>query len=341
MKPKVVITHWVHPEVIETLSETSEVIANASRQTLPREEVLRRARDASALMAFMPDLIDAAFLDACPDLRIVAGALKGYDNLDAVACEERGIWLTIVPDLLTSATAELTHGLMIALARNLLPSDRYLRIGGFRGWEPRFYGAGVDGSTVGIVGMGAVGQALAKRLLGYEANVIYYDQRRLDSEAETRLRTSYSELNELLGTSDFVAAILPLVEDTLHFFNEETLARMKPGAYLINTGRGSTVDERAVARALERNRLAGYAADVYELEDWARSDRPRELPPELVANETRTLLTTHIGSAVEGTRFEIAMEAARNILHALRGETPDGAVNRPKTICQSSTSRQS
>lgn len=331
VKPKVVLTHWVHPKVIERLSETCEVIANASRETLPREEVIRRAQDASALMAFMPDLVDASFLDACPVLRVVAGALKGCDNLDAAACAERGVWLTIVPDLLTIPTAELTHGLMIALARNLLPSDRYLRSGDFRGWEPRFYGAGLDGSTVGIVGMGAVGQALAKRLLGYDAKVIYHDRRRLDPEAEAHLRISYSELDELLETSDFVAAILPLTEDTLHFFNDETLARMKPGAFLVNTGRGSTVDEEAVARALGQGRLAGYAADVYQFEDRARKDRPRHIPPELVADEARTLLTSHIGSAVEGVRFEIAMEAAHNILQALRGETPDGAVNRPES----------
>lgn len=329
MKPKAVLTHWVHPEIIEFLSQTCEVVPNTTRDTLPRDEILSRARDAAALMAFMPDCIDGAFLDACPELRIVAGALKGYDNLDAAACEDRGIWLSIVPDLLTVPTAELTHGLMIALARNLLPSDSYLRAGGFKGWEPRFYGTGLDGSTVGIVGMGAVGQALARRLLGYDAELLYYDVRRLDGETEGRLRARYADLAELMGASDLVAAILPLNQSTLHFFNDQTLGLMKPGAFLINTGRGSTVDEAAVARALKSKRLAGYAADVYEFEDWARDERPREIPQELMADKERTLFTTHIGSAVETVRYQIAMEAARNIVQALKGQRPEGAVNRP------------
>jgi phosphonate dehydrogenase len=329
MKPKVVITQWVHSEIIEFLSKSCEVVPNSSRAKLAKEEILRRAGDASALMAFMPDCVDGDFLDVCPDLRIVAGALKGYDNLDAAACEARGIWLTIVPDLLTVPTAELTHGLMIALARNLGPSDRYLRAGRFKGWAPRFYGVGLDGSTVGIVGMGAVGQALAQRLLGYEVEVVYHDLRQLPAQTEQRLRTRRVGLNQLLVSSDLVAAVLPLNDGTRHFFNDHTLGLMKRGSYLINTGRGSTVDELAVVRALQRGQLRGYAADVFEFEDWARGDRPRTIPRELVGNTEQTLFTTHIGSAVEKVRFAIAMEAAQSILQALRGETPRGAVNRP------------
>ncbi|MGB5734705.1 MAG: phosphonate dehydrogenase [Thiohalocapsa sp.] len=330
MKPKVVITHWVHPKVIELLEETCEIVPNDTRATLNPEQLRARARDASAIMVFMPDLVDRAFLEACPDLKIVAGALKGYDNLDGVACEERGIWLTNVPDLLTIPTAELTHGLMIALGRNILPSDRHLRSGSFRGWEPRFYGTGLDGSTVGIVGMGAVGRALAKRLLGYDSEVIYYDRRMLDAATASRLRVRYFNLTDLLRTSDFIACILPLNSDTLHLVNDAALAQMKPGAYLINTGRGSTVDENAVARALQQGQIAGYAADVYEFEDWARGDRPRNIPSALKNETARTILTTHIGSAVEATRLEIAMEAARNILQVMHGDPPQGAVNNPE-----------
>jgi phosphonate dehydrogenase len=329
MKPKVVLTHWVHPEIIAFLSGPCEVVANESRETLSRGEVLQRARDAQALMAFMPDCVDAAFLDACPQLKVVGGALKGYDNLDAVACEQRGVWLTIVPDLLTIPTAELTHGLMIALARNMLPSDRYLRSGQFQGWEPRFYGQGIDGSTVGIVGMGAVGKALAKRLIGYEADVMYFDLKPLDAGQEEALRVRPVELHQLLAESDFVVSILPLNQTTVHLIDRDALASMKPGSYLVNTGRGSTVDEVAVAQALETGHLKGYAADVFEFEDWARGDRPREIPEALLAQTDRTCLTTHIGSAVERVRFEIAMEAAANIVQALRGEKPTGAVNSP------------
>ena len=329
MKPKAVLTHWVHPEIIEFLSGTCEVVVNESHETLSRTEVLRRAQDAQALMAFMPDRVDAAFLDACPQLKVVAGALKGYDNLDADACRQRAVWLTIVPDLLTVPTAELTHGLMIALARNLLPSDRYLRSGRFQGWEPRFYGRGIDGSTVGIIGMGAVGKALAKRLTGYDADIVYFDRKVLNDEQEKALRVRPVELHELLAVSDFVVSILPLNQTTVHLIDREALATMKPASYLVNTGRGSTVDEVAVARALESGRLKGYAADVFEFEDWARGDRPRTIPEALLKQTERTCLTTHIGAAVERVRFEIAMEAAVNIVQALRGEKPQGAVNSP------------
>jgi phosphonate dehydrogenase len=332
MKPRVVLSHWVHAEVIDFLAQTCEVVANESRETLSREELLRRTRDAQAFMAFMPDCVDAAFLDACPQLKVVGGALKGYDNLDADACEQRGVWLTIVPDLLTIPTAELTHGLMIALARNMLPSDRYLRSGRFRGWEPRFYGRGIDGSMVGIIGMGAVGQALAKRLVGYDADVVYFDRKPLDGDWEAQLRVRPVALRELFADSDFVVSILPLNPATFHLVDRDALASMKPGAYLVNTGRGSTVDETAVAQALATGHLRGYAADVFEFEDWARGDRPREIPDALLAQADRTCLTTHIGSAVERVRFEIAMEAAANIVQALRGEKPKGAVNAPGVV---------
>jgi phosphonate dehydrogenase len=219
---------------------------------------------------------------------------------------------------------------MIALGRNILPSDRYLRGGRFRGWEPRFYGTGLDGSTVGIVGMGAVGRALAKRLLGYDSEIIYYDRRILDAATASRLRVRYADLSELLRTSDFIACILPLSSNTLHFINDAALAQMRPGAYLINTGRGSTVDEDAVARALQQGRIAGFAADVYEFEDWARGDRPRDISSALRNETARTILTTHIGSAVETVRLEIVLEAARNIIQVLQGEVPQGAVNSPK-----------
>jgi phosphonate dehydrogenase len=327
VKPKVVLTHWVHPEIIAYLSETCEVIANESRLTLPREEILTRARDARALMAFMPDCIDDDFLNQCPDIEVVGGALKGYDNLDAGACEKRNIWLTIVPDLLTIPTAELTLGLMIALGRNVIQSDQYLRAGHFRGWEPRFYGKGLDASVIGIVGMGAVGQALAKRLTGYDANVVYYDKVRLESDIERQLSVNYVDLNYLLSESDFIASILPLNDQTLHFFDDHEINSMKQGAYLINTGRGSTVNELSVVRGLESGQLNGYAADVYEFEDWARGDRPREIPIDLVTQTDKTVFTTHIGSAVEKVRFQIAMEAAINITQALTGQTPQGAVN--------------
>jgi phosphonate dehydrogenase len=156
-KPKVVISSWVHPEVIHLLETSCEVVSNETRGALEKKELLRRCRDAFGLMAFMSERIDDSFLAECPNLRIVACALKGYDNFDIEACTRRGAWLTIIPDLLTAPTAELTIGLMIALGRKMLSGDRLVRSGQFGGWRPILYGQGIEGSTVGILGAGAVG----------------------------------------------------------------------------------------------------------------------------------------------------------------------------------------
>lgn len=166
MKPKVILTHRVHPEVIEFLAEHCEVIPNPTHETLARDEILRRAKDAEAIMTFMPDRVDEAFLRACPQLHVVGCALKGYDNYDVDACTRHGVWITNVPDLLTIPTAELTIGLLIGLTRNVLAGDRFVRSGQFNGWRPALYGSGLTGKTLGIIGMGAVGQAIAQRLIG-------------------------------------------------------------------------------------------------------------------------------------------------------------------------------
>lgn len=327
---KVVISSWVHPEVRDSLDGACTVVPNDSRQALAPEELRRRCRDARGLMAFMPERIDDSFLAACPELRVIACALKGYDNFDVDACTRRGIWLTIVPDLLTAPTAELTIGLMIALGRNILPGDRLVRGGDFGGWRPILYGQGIDGSTVGLIGAGAVGKAIARRLAGFGATLLYTDNTPLSPDQEDELRLRRVPQGELLERSDFVVLCLPLLHDTRHLVNRDFLARMKPGALLINTARGSLVDEAAVADALEGERLAGYAADVFPMEDWALPDRPREVSPRLLKNR-KVVLTPHLGSAVDRVRREIALQAAASMLQALRGEVPAGAVNHPSS----------
>jgi phosphonate dehydrogenase len=325
---KVVISSWVHPEVRNLLDGACTVVPNDTRQALVPEELRRRCRDAHGLMAFMPEHIDDAFLATCPDLRVIACALKGYDNFDVEACTRRGVWLTIVPDLLTAPTAELTIGLMIALGRNILRGDRLVRGGKFSGWRPILYGQGIDGSTVGLLGAGAVGKAVARRLAGFRTTLLYTDNTPLSPDQEDELRLRRVALGELLEQSDFVMLCLPLLHDTRHLVDRDFLARMKPGALLINTARGSLVDEAAVADALEGDRLAGYAADVFSMEDWALPDRPREVSARLLESH-RTVLAPHLGSAVDCVRREIALQAAESMLQALRGEVPVGAVNRP------------
>jgi len=329
MKPKVVLTHRVHREVIELLAAHAEVIPNTTSGTLARDEILRRAQDAAAIMTFMPDRVDEAFLRACPQLRVVGCALKGYDNYDVEACTRHGVWITNVPDLLTIPTAELTIGLLVGLTRNLLAGDRFVRSGEFNGWRPVLYGRGLTGRTLGLIGMGAVGQAIAARLQGYELNLLYDDPRPLAPELEARWQLTRVSRDALLRQSDFVVPMVPYRPDTLHLIDAQALATMQDGAYLINACRGSVVDEEAVADALASGKLGGYAADVFEMEEWARADRPRVIPPRLLADTARTLFTPHIGSAVDSVRLAIEMEAATNILQTLRGEVPQGAINRP------------
>lgn len=328
MKSKVVITHWVHPEVIDFLGETCEVVPNHTRDTLPRTEILARTREADAIMTFMPDSIDDAFLSACPRLRVIGCALKGYDNFDVDACTRHGVWITNVPDLLTIPTAELTIGLMIGIARNVLPGDRFVRSGEFQGWHPALYGTGLAGKTLGLIGMGAVGQAIAQRLVGYDMSLLYTDPKPLSPEKETRWGLTRVPRNELFERSDYVVPMVPFHEETLHLIDACAIARMKDGVYLINTCRGSVVDEGAVANALATGKLAGYAADVFELEEWARPDRPRSISQALLDDPQRTLFTPHLGSAVEEVRLQIAFEAARNIVQALDGQRPQAAINR-------------
>lgn len=323
---QIVLTHRVHDEVLEYLAPCGELIANQTAETLPHEEVKRRAAAADALMAFMPDKVDAAFLAACPQLKIVAAALKGFDNFDAAACAARGVWLTAVPDLLTVPTAELTIGLLIGITRQIRQGDGWVRSGQFAGWRPEFYGLGIAGSTIGIVGMGAIGRAVAERLRGWDARVLYTDQTRIAFDQEARLGLAWCELSELLRQADAIVLALPLTATTSHLINSASLRLVKRGAFLVNPCRGSVVDEAAVLDALQSEQLGGYAADVFEMEDWAREDRPTEIAPSLLAR-SNTLFTAHMGSAVRRVRLAIELRAAANIRQALLGQQPDDAVN--------------
>jgi len=320
-RPVIVATHRIFPE-------TRQLLAGAGEEALPGAVLHRAAADASALLAFMPDRVDDAFLAASPKLKIVAAALKGYDNFDGEACARRGVWLTIVPDLLTVPAAELTIGLMIGLARQIAAGDAHVRSGDYRGWRPAFYGRGLAGETVGFVGFGAIGRAIAERLRPFQTTLLYADPKPLDAATESALGITRLPLDALLGRADYIIAAAPLTPATLHLIGEAALALVKPGALLINVARGSVVDEAAVAAALADGRLGGYAADVFEMEDWQRTDRPREIAAALRAHP-RTVLTPHLGSAVVASRQAIERRAAENILDALAGRVPRDAIYGP------------
>ena len=298
-KPRVVITHWVHDDVIDHLHQFATAVPVTSRTVLSRDEVLARARDADGLLACMTDRVDDDFLDRCPRLRVVSATLKGYDNFDVAACARHGVWLTALPHQLTAPTAELGIGLIIGLMRHVAAGDRHVRSGTFRGWRPELYGAGLAGATVGMIGMGAIGQALARRLRAFDAGVLYHDIQPLTPEREAELDVRQASLDELLAASHVVLPLLPLRDDTAGLLDRNALAQMRTGAYLVNVSRGSLVDEAAVADALESGRLGGYAADVFAVEDWALGRPPRSHRPHLARAPAHAL---HPPSGLGGRR---------------------------------------
>jgi len=331
-RPRTVVTHCVHPEVADYLAGFCDALIPSREEGVwPREKVVSLAADADALVACMADSVDEAFLSGCPRLRVVAATLKGYDNFDAKACSRHGVWLTVVPDTIIAPTAELAIGLLIGLMRKIPQGDARVRGGGFAGWRPQLYGASLSGATVGIMGMGQLGQAIARRLAGFEAEVVYHDARPLDPGTEQALAASYRSLERSARASDVLIVALPLDNRTYHFIDAELIGLMRPGAFVVNVGRGSVVDEDAVAGALDAGRLGGYAADVFAMEDWLLPGRPSAIPDRLLRHP-RTLFTPHLGSAVDEVRRCMSLQAARQVRQVLDGRRPDHAVNQPHPV---------
>lgn len=329
MRAKVVVTNPVFPETEALLEPLCSLDVNPGPDPWPPEEVKRRCADADGVFTFMTDRVDADFLAACPRLKVVSCALKGWDNFDVTACTDAGVWLTAVPDLLTEPTAELAVGLAIGLCRNVLIGDRAVRAG-FEGWRASLYGAGLSGSVIGIAGMGKVGQAIARRLGGFGAReIVYFDAATLPVDAERALGLRRVAWETLVAQSDLLILALPLTPATRHLLNAETLAKAQPWLRIVNAGRGSVADEAAVADALSGGRIGGYAADVFEMEDWALDDRPRSIEPRLLSDHDRTLFTPHLGSGVVAVRREIEAAAAHNLLAVLQGKEPPDAINWP------------
>jgi phosphonate dehydrogenase len=327
--PLILVTHRIFPETRAMLDTAGTVAAPPkNKYAIDLTELRRAAAQTTAIMAFMPDRVDDAFLAACPRLRIVAGALKGYDNFDAAAFTRHGVWLSIVPDLLTVPTAELTIGLMIGVARHLRSGDAHVRGGDFAGWRPTLYGRGLAGTTAGLIGLGAIGRAIAERLAPFGMRLLYTDPRDAVERKEEEHGLARVTLDDLLTQADYVITAAPLTSDTLHLLNDATLTRMKPGSLLINPSRGSVVDEAAVLRALQSGHLGGYAADVFEMEDWQRQDRPRIVAKALLEHPN-TLFTPHLGSAVVEARLAIERRAAENILDCFESRRPRDAVAGP------------
>lgn len=321
MSKKIVVTQPIHAEVLYRLQSVGDVVMNPGPEPWSQAELYQHLIEAEAMMAFMPDRVDAEVLRHAPWLKTIACALKGYDNFDLQACDDAGVVVSFVPDLLTEPTAELAIGLAIAAARNVRQGDGLVRAGLYEGWRPILYGTGLHQSVVAVVGLGAVGRAIVDRLQGFGcARILGVDPVNFDA------RVVLADLPTAMAQADYLILAVPLTEDSRHLINDETLVDAKPGQILINIGRGSVVDEAAVVRALQKGRLGAYAADVYEMEDWLLADRPQYVHPALLVSE-KTVLTPHIGSAVARVRLAIEHRAADNLIQVLAGQMPADVVS--------------
>lgn len=309
-RPRLLVTRKIFPEVVERLRPHFELEGNADDALWPREELLRRAADREALFVVGSDRVDRELLDACPQLKIVATGTVGYNHIDVSACAERGIVVTNTPDVLTEATADLAWALLMAAARRVGESERWLRAGQWTHWAwDLLVGEDVHGSTLGIVGMGRIGSAIARRARGFGMRILYCNRSPADNATE--LGAERRDLDALLAESDHVVLVVPYSPQTHHLIGERELRLMKPTATLVNIARGGIIDDAALARALGERRIGAAGLDVYENEPALN---PALLEP------ANVVLTPHLGSASRATRVAMATLAARNLVAWAKGE---------------------
>jgi len=286
---------------------------------LSKEEIISGLKGKDALLCLLSDTIDKDIIAANPQLKVIANYGAGYNNIDIAAAGEVNIPVTNTPDVSTDATADLTFGLILAIARRIVEGDKETRAGRFKGWAPLYHlGVDVTGKTLGIIGMGNIGQAIARRAKGFDMKIVYTSRTRLSVRQERELGFTYMSLEDVLKTADFVSLSLSYSSATHHMIGAKELEAMKPSAYLINTARGALVDEKALLKALENKTIAGAALDVYELEPQIT---------EGLQKLDQVVLTPHIGNATVETRDAMAAIAAENIIAVLKGKTPLTCVN--------------
>jgi glyoxylate reductase len=319
-KPKVLLTHRLPEPAIDRLRKYFRLDVNPYDRGMTSRELLARVRDKDGLLSLLTDTIDRKVVAAGKKLRVIANYAVGFNNIDLKAATVRKIAVTNTPGVLTETTADLTFALILAAGRRIAQADRFLRAGKFRGWSPElFLGEDVYGKTLGIIGLGRIGRAVARRARGFDMTVIYYEPKRFGRNLEREAGALYQALDALLRRSDFVTIHLPLTRETKHLISHREFAMMKKTAILINTSRGPVVDERALARALKTNRIAGAGLDVYEREPLVE--------PELRKSPNAVLLP-HIGSATRATRTKMALMAADSIIAVLvKNKRPLNIVN--------------
>jgi gluconate 2-dehydrogenase len=319
MKPKVLVTREVFDETLIYLSEHCDVDANQDDVALAPDALAQRLSDRDGVVCSLTDRIDAPLLERCRRLKVVANIAVGYNNIDVPACTARGIMATNTPGVLDDSTADLAWALMLGAARRLTEVERRVRQGEWTGWRlKQWLGVDVHHATLGIVGMGRIGQTIAKRASGFEMRVLYHNRKRVAEDIERRLNASRVSLEELLRQSDFVVLQVPYSPDTHHMIGAAQIAMMKPTAILVNSTRGGVVDDAALISALKAGTIRAAGLDVFENE-------PKLNPAFLELDNV--VLAPHIGSSTEATRRAMAMTAAKNAVAALTGGTPPNLIN--------------
>jgi gluconate 2-dehydrogenase len=319
-RPKVLVARAVFPEVVERLRVHFDVEDNPHDTIYSKPELIERLRGRQGAFTTGSERIDAEVLDANPQLRVVANMAVGYNNFDIPACTARGVLATNTPDVLTETTADFGFALMMSAARRMAESEHFLRRGEWSRWSyDMFTGTDVHGATLGILGMGRIGQAIARRgALGFGMKVIYHNRSRLAPELETPIGARYVDKATLLSQADHLVLVLPYSASSHHAIGAAELAAMKPSATLTNVARGGIVDDAALAAALRERRIAAAALDVFEGEPGVH--------PGLL-NVPNVVLTPHIASATVATRRAMADLAADNLIAALTGGRPPTPIN--------------
>lgn len=316
---KILITGRLPEEIVGIVRREHEVDVNEHDRPMDREDMLSRVQDKEGLLCTISDRIDEELLARAPLLKMVANYGVGYDHIDLDAVTARGIPVSNTPGVLTDATAELTFALILSVARRVVEGDKRTREGQFRFWAPfLFLGRQVSGKTLGIIGFGQIGKAVAKRALGFDMRILYHSRTRMDPSVEHQFRAEHRNLDELLRESDFVSLHVPLSDKTRHMIGLRELSLMKQSAFLINASRGPVVNERELLKTLREGKIAGAGLDVYENEP--------ELTPGLT-DLPNVVLLPHVGSATLEARTRMAEMAVENLLAGLRGQTPPNCLN--------------
>lgn len=319
-KPRIFVTRRIPQEGLEILKRCCQVEVSDYDGVIPRSLLLEKVKDTDGLLVLLTDMIDKKVIVAAgKKLRVISNYAVGYNNIDVVEATKRGIMVTNTPGVLTETTADLAWALLMCIGRRIVEGDKLVRAGKFRGWEPMLLlGTDIHESTLGLIGFGRIGQAMARRAKGFNLKVIYYDREPVPPIIEKELGASYVSFDELLRKSDFISVHVPLTEETFHLIGQEEFSMMKKESYLINTARGPIIDEKALVKALKGGVIRGAALDVFENEP--------AIEQELMALDN-VVIVPHIGSASYRTRTKMAIMAAKNLISALKGERPEFLVN--------------